>query len=33
LLKDIGVKYNVKNAEGANLETEDFREVIKRTGK
>ena len=30
-LKEIGPKYNLTNKEGAVLETEDFREVVKRT--
>ena len=29
-LKDIGAKYNLKNKEGNILETEDFREVVKK---
>lgn len=29
-LKDIGVKYNLKNKDGAVLETQDFREVIRK---
>ncbi len=33
LLKDIGARYGLKNATGAVLETEDFREVIRKTGK
>lgn len=33
LLKEIGLKYNLKNSEGAALETEDFREVIRKAGK
>lgn len=33
LLKNIGAKYNLKNAAGADLETEDFREVIRQAGK
>jgi len=30
MLKDIGTKYNITNKDGAVLETEDFREVIRR---
>jgi len=30
LLKDIGAKYDLKNSEGAVIETEDFREVIRK---
>lgn len=33
LLKNIGIKYNLKNKEGADLETEDFREVIRNASK
>jgi polyferredoxin len=32
LLKNIGTKYNLTNNEGAVLETEDFREVIRNQG-
>jgi len=30
MLKDIGTKYNLKNKEGALLEAEDFREIVRR---
>lgn len=33
LLKEIGPKYGLKNAEGSVLETEDFREVIRQAAK
>jgi polyferredoxin len=31
MLKDIGVKYNIKNKEGNLIETEDFREIIRKS--